>query len=33
MALDINSNKYTFGFSAVMVVVVAVLLAVTSESP
>lgn len=32
MALDINSNKYTFGFSAVMVVVVAVLLAVTSES-
>ncbi|MCF8258329.1 MAG: NADH:ubiquinone reductase (Na(+)-transporting) subunit C [Flavobacteriales bacterium] len=32
MALDINSNKYTFGFSAVMVVVVAVLLAVASES-
>lgn len=32
MALDINSNKYTFGFSAVMVVVVAVLLTVTSES-
>lgn len=32
MALDINSNKYTFAFSAVMVVVVAVLLAVTSES-
>ncbi|MBP9151174.1 MAG: NADH:ubiquinone reductase (Na(+)-transporting) subunit C [Flavobacteriales bacterium] len=32
MALDINSNKYTFGFSAVLVVVVAVLLTVTSES-
>jgi len=32
MALDINSNKYTFGFAGVMVVVVAVLLAVTSES-
>lgn len=32
MALDINSNKYTFAFSAVMVVVVAVLLAVASES-
>lgn len=31
MALDINSNKYTFAFSAVMVVVVAVLLALASE--
>ena len=31
MALDINSNKYTFAFSTVMVVVVAVLLALASE--
>jgi Na+-transporting NADH:ubiquinone oxidoreductase subunit C len=31
MALDINSNKYTFAFSTVMVVIVAVLLALASE--
>ncbi len=32
MAFDVNSNKYTFIFSAVMVVVVATLLAVAAES-
>lgn len=32
MALDVNSNKYTFGFAAVMVIIVASLLAFTSES-
>lgn len=31
MALDVNSNSYTFGFSTVMVVVVAVMLAYASE--
>ncbi len=30
--MDINSNKYTFGFAAVMVIVVASLLAFASES-
>lgn len=32
MAIDVNSNKYTFAFAAVMVVVVASLLAFASES-
>ena len=32
MALDTNSNKYTFLFSIVLVIVVATLLAVTAES-
>jgi len=32
MAVDVNSNKYTFIFAAIMVVVVATLLAVASES-
>lgn len=32
MAVDVNSNKYTFIFAAVMVVVVATLLALASES-
>ncbi len=32
MAVDVNSNKYTFFFAAVMVVVVATLLALASES-
>ena len=30
--MDVNSNKYTFGFAAVMVIVVAALLAFASES-
>lgn len=32
MAIDVNSNQYTFGFAAVMVVIVATVLAFTSES-
>lgn len=32
MAVDVNSNKYTFGFAAIMVVIVASVLAMTSES-
>lgn len=32
MTVDVNSNKYTFGFAIVMVVVVATLLAVAAES-
>jgi Na+-transporting NADH:ubiquinone oxidoreductase subunit C len=32
MAIDVNSNKYTFGFAAVMVIVVASILAFASES-
>ena len=32
MAVDVNSNKYTFIFAAVMVIVVATLLAIASES-
>ena len=32
MAVDVNSNKYTFIFAAVMVIVVATLLALASES-
>ena len=31
MAVDVNSNKYTFGFAAVMVIVVASVLALLSE--
>ena len=32
MAVDVNSNKYTFIFATVMVIVVATLLALASES-
>lgn len=32
MKLDVNSNKYTFIFSAIMVILVATLLAIASES-
>ena len=32
MAVDVNSNKYTFIFAAVMVVVVATVLALAAES-
>lgn len=32
MAIDVNSNKYTFGFAAVMVIIVASVLAFASES-
>lgn len=32
MAFDVNSNKYTFGFATVMVIVVASILAFASES-
>lgn len=32
MAVDVNSNKYTFGFATVLVIVVATLLAIASES-
>ena len=32
MAVDVNSNKYTFAFAAVLVVVVATILALTAES-
>ncbi len=32
MAVDVNSNKYTFGFATVLVIVVATLLALTAEN-